>query len=142
VTPAEQVADQLTVTDTVEPTTPQEVLDLLTAQKQAADPARAAFAAALRELATYVEGHPELPVPTYTDASPGVTGDDEEQRVEVNRIAAVLGVEPQDEQAGHYSARRLFGDERVGVTYRVTAIPAARMAEWDALVSYDQRVTP
>lgn len=33
-TPAELVADQLAVTDTVEPATPQAVLDLLTAQKQ------------------------------------------------------------------------------------------------------------
>ena len=85
---------------------------------------------ALRDLAGFLDAHPDLPVP-WVDARPGrgFEGTDEEERAEVDRIAAILGVQAREtsESGTHYEAQREFGDH---VVYRVTAITQAEMAAW------------
>lgn len=102
---------------------------------------RAEFVAGLRALATFIESHPDLPVPPDADVSPylGELGD-AEKRAEVDRIAAVLGVEATVSPyvAGHYKAQRRFGP----VAYSAVAITAERMARCVALSSYSGAVSP
>ena len=76
---------------------------------------------ALRALADRIEANPDLPAPGCTLASVHmISGTDEEQRAEVDRIAAVLSVTTTVNQAGtHYVAERSFGG---GVPY----LPATR----------------
>lgn len=103
---------------------------------------RAAFVAGLRELADFIESHPELPVPpryTKTPVSPHLNGTDDEDRAEVDRIAAILGAVPVTTRGGHYEVARKFGG---GVTYQAVAIPEQDMAVYRALVSYSGSVTP
>jgi hypothetical protein len=104
---------------------------------------RAQFTAALRELADFIDANPDLPLPpTYSRSarvSPHLDGTDEEERAEVDRIAGILGVSPQESGSGHYEAEREFGGR---VWYRAVAISAARMAQHNALTSYSGAVTP
>jgi hypothetical protein len=84
---------------------------------------------ALRDLADFLDAHPDLPVP-WVDARPGhgLEGTDEEKRAEVDRIAAILGVQAKMSESGaHYEAERDFGHH---VIYRQTAITQAEMAAW------------
>jgi hypothetical protein len=103
---------------------------------------RAAFTAALRELADFIDAHPDLPLPTPglgAEMHPYLSGTDEEQHAEVDRIAAILDVSAILNGGTHYEAERLFGD---WVSYRVVAIPSARMAQHNALMSYHDAVIP
>jgi len=84
---------------------------------------------ALRDLAGFLDEHPDLPVP-WVDARPSQSreGTDGEQRAEVDRIASILGVQAKVNESGtHYEAERTFGPH---VTYRATAITQAEMAAW------------
>lgn len=85
--------------------------------------------AGLRELAQFLEDHPDLPVPHGADASPYLNGTDEQDRAEVDRIAAILGKTPVQDTPAHYRVARDFGAD---VVYRATAITEAHMAEWRA----------
>ena len=66
--------------------------------------------AALRELATFLEGHPDAPVGEFefVDLQRCVRGPDAEAVAEVDRIAAVLGVTA-SWYTNHYRAVRRFG---------------------------------
>lgn len=97
----------------------------------------------LRQLADYLEAHPAAPVNphgwdlnVYTDRDE----DDAAARSEVDRIAAVLGVQVHDDtgRGGHYIAARAFGL----ISYAAVHVPARRMAEHYALMSYRDCVTP
>jgi hypothetical protein len=96
----------------------------------------------LRQLADYLDTHPDLPVArygwdchVYTDQT-----SDTDARAEVDTIAAVLGVNVDDRtsQRGHYTAARTFGL----VTYEAVHVPAQRMADHNALMSYSGCVQP
>ena len=98
--------------------------------------ARDEYIKGLRDLADFIESHPELPMPTRSSVGPYITGTDEQQRAEVDRIAAILGVSASGDT--HYIAPRPFGP----VTYEAIAIAADHMARYDALMSYRGTVEP
>lgn len=112
-----------------------------TAADQAAhtDPRRAEFTAALRALANFLDANPSLPLPYGTEVSPFLNGTDEEDRAEVDRIAGILDVQPEQTITGHYRVKRRFG---AGVAYEATAIPEQEMQDWQALTSYRGAVSP
>jgi hypothetical protein len=102
--------------------------------------ARAQIIAGLRTLADYIEGHPELPVPEYGwEVSVYPSGDDEQQRAEIDRIADILGVKPADDtwRDGHYRAIKSFGR----MTYRAVHIPPRSWAKYRARDSYRNNIT-
>jgi hypothetical protein len=81
---------------------------------------RIRVAAGLRDLASFIERNPDLPIPRNVDISLSVIGDDDKQeRDEIDRIAAILGV-PATFPYGlhHYRAAREFGP----VTFSALAI--------------------
>jgi len=80
----------------------------------------------LRALADFLDEHPDVPV-SDVEAAPYITGTDEEERAEVDRLAAILGSSVED-AGSHYRVRRDFG---AGVVYRAVAITAAHMAEYE-----------
>jgi hypothetical protein len=97
------------------------------ALRAAAD--RAAWVAGLRELADFLEGHPDVPVPpAYHE---GIIhefpdGDtDAERRAGVDRAARAMGVPATETRNAHYKASVRFGP----IAYEVIAIPAERRAE-------------
>jgi hypothetical protein len=84
--------------------------------------ARAQFINGLRDLASFLGAHIGFPVPEHS-ATILVFPDgdsDDERREGVDRLAAIFGVTPEDED-GHYTAERCFGP----VAYRAVAISAA-----------------
>lgn len=87
------------------------------------DPAaRSAFIAGFRALADFLEAHPALPVPRYSlfdGLNLYPSGSDADKRAEVDRIAKVLDVVPEDR--GNYKASRMFSGP---VAYRIIAVPA------------------
>jgi hypothetical protein len=95
--------------------------------------------AGLRELATFLEDHPDLPVPKYEGARmPIHTGHEvPDGPAEVDKIAAILGVKPV--QGNQRTAAKVFSG---GVVYEAVHIPALQMAEYRALNSYAGRVQP
>ena len=96
----------------------------------------------LRQLANYLDQHPDLPVcPFGWDLNVYPRQATEAQnRAEVDRIAALLAVTPADQTStgGHYTAARTFGR----ITYQAIYIPDRRMAAHDALMSYRDCVQP
>jgi hypothetical protein len=90
--------------------------------------ARAAWVAGLRDLADFLEGHPDVPVPPawhsqVIDEFPD--GDtDEQRRAGVDRAAEAMRVPAAETRGGHYKASVHFGP----VGYEVVAIPAGRRA--------------
>jgi hypothetical protein len=106
--------------------------------------------AGLRQLADFLDDHPDLPVNfradvvhsvTAADIDPGTDTDGIEaaKRAEVDRVAAILGVTPTVEANGdQYMACISFGP----VTYRAAAITDAHMALFRAASTYDGCVTP
>jgi hypothetical protein len=79
----------------------------------------------LRALADFLEAHPDLPAPWHIPASASISGSDDAERAEVDRIAAILGVPATANERGtHYGAERDFGG---GVKYEATAITQAHM---------------
>jgi hypothetical protein len=106
------------------------------------DPAvRDRFITGLRQLADYLDTHPDVPVPPY-----GTTIDvhadlaDNGGKAQVDAVAAQLGVEVHDETAkdGHYTAMRDFSS----VGYCVVAIPESRYQRHLAYSTYHGCVTP
>lgn len=100
---------------------------------------RAEFTAALRELADFIDAHPDLPLPHFANIVVHPAGTDEEERAEVDRIAGIIDRQPLTSPTGHYRVERDFGGR---VAYTAVAIPAATMAQHAALMSYDSAVTP
>jgi hypothetical protein len=103
---------------------------------------RAKVIGGLRQLADWLDGHPGVPVcPFGWDLSiyPQFA-DDADRAAEVDRIAAILGVDVDDQtgQGGHYIASRSFGL----ITYEAVYIPRARRAASAALMSYHDCVNP
>jgi len=97
---------------------------------------RAQVITGLRQLADYLDSHSDVPVSEFgwdllicareeTDAA---------GMAEVDRIAAVLGVQVSDCTAdgGHYMAIKTFGR----ITYEAVYIPTRRRAAHRALMSY------
>lgn len=109
------------------------------ARPASTDPKRAEFTAGLRALADFIDTHPEMPLPRGADARVFLNGTDDEDRAEVDRVAGILGVQPERTLHGHYRAERDFGGR---VTCAAIAVPAQRMAQHIALMSYDSAVTP
>jgi hypothetical protein len=103
---------------------------------------RAKVIGGLRQLADWLDAHPDVPVcPFGWDLSIYPQhADDADRAAEVDRIAAILGVDVTDEtqRGGHYIASRSFGL----ITYEAVYIPRARRAASAALMSYHDCVTP
>lgn len=138
-TPDEQVADALSVPDAVvEPTTPAEVIALLTAQKARTDPERATLCKALEDMAAFLRRHPTLPLPTRPDVTAFLAEDD---FAGVDALADVMGVQPGWlwSEGGSREAHLDFGG---GVAYRVVSHSSASMAATAAVSSYHGSVTP
>ena len=84
---------------------------------------RGRLIAGFRALADFLQDHPDVPAPRWTDVMVfPPDGTDEEMRAEIDLIAARIGAEPADRTAdhGHYTASRSFGP----VEYRAVAICA------------------
>jgi hypothetical protein len=92
----------------------------------------------LVDLAAFLEANPDVPVSEYgwtLAVSQGVSTSaetDAAQHAEVDRVAALLGVEPETSRGDHYTASRAFGR----IVYEVSHVPAREMAEHYALMSY------
>jgi hypothetical protein len=95
---------------------------------------RAALIAGLRDLADFLEAHPDLPLPFLGGGiSYHAHGTDGEARAEVDRIAAILDVPAAArDNDDHYEASRDFG----GVAYRAMAV------RQDALRRYTAHMAP
>lgn len=102
---------------------------------------RAAFIAGLRELASYLEEHPAVPVPPIglRVTICAIADTDEAERAQVDAFAAAAGAEiARDGSDGYYTASRVFGP----IEYEATAITEARMAQYAAEQSYRGCVVP
>jgi hypothetical protein len=102
---------------------------------------RLRFITALRDLATYLDGHPAAPVPALgAEITLHANSTDDGGKAQVNHIACTLGATITDETTigGHYRATRQFGPLR----YAVVSIPTSCMKAYYALSSYDGSVTP
>ncbi|MGP4104957.1 hypothetical protein [Nonomuraea sp. KM90] len=108
---------------------------------------RAQIIDGLRALADFLDEHPGVPVNSWAHVSYSVisadidsTGDqDDAERAEVDRVAALLGVTPTlSDNGSHYTALRTFGP----VEYRATAITEEHMAKHCAADTYYGVVTP
>ncbi len=85
---------------------------------------RGSLIAGLRALARFLEEHPGVPAPRWTDVllfPPGST--DCDTQTAIDAIAVLIGSEVNDDTAddGHYTTSRDFGP----VQYRAVAIPAS-----------------
>lgn len=81
---------------------------------------RSQLIAGLRDLAEYLESHPEVPVPwngTTVYVFPP-DGNNDEQRAEIDTIASRVDTQPSEFTPRHYVASRCFGP----VEYRAVAI--------------------
>jgi hypothetical protein len=97
---------------------------------------RAKVIGGLRQLADWLDAHPGVPVcPFGWDLSIYPQHEDDAARAaEVDRIAAILGVDVTDQtpKGGHYIASRTFGL----ITYEAVHIPRRRRDSCAALMSY------
>ncbi|PSK83041.1 hypothetical protein CLV63_1417 [Murinocardiopsis flavida] len=104
---------------------------------------RAQVIAGLRELADYLEAHPQIPARADCEMNVSIIGDygvevdDADKRAELERIAALADA-PVRSRNGQHTAKRGFGP----VTYRATAIDQARMDAHEALYSYAGNIGP
>jgi hypothetical protein len=83
---------------------------------------RSRLTAGLRELADFLDLHPQIPAPRSADLLVfPPTGTDAEMFAEIDAVAGHIGITASDADspAGHYSAVRDFGP----VQYRAVAIP-------------------
>jgi hypothetical protein len=102
---------------------------------------RARFIRDLRQLADYLDTHPDIPVPVHgTTVLVHADSTDSTGIAQVNAIAEQLGTPVQDDTAegGHYLTERDFNS----VGYRVVAIPDAARQRHLAHYSYSGCVTP
>jgi hypothetical protein len=100
---------------------------------------RTSLIVGLRDLADFLDGNPEVPVPCRADVMvfpPAST--DKEMRAEVDRIAGLIDAEISDRTAehGHYTASLEFGRMR----YEAVGIPARSRVCRDAQLSYSDNV--
>jgi hypothetical protein len=103
--------------------------------------AKGRFIRALRELADYLDRNPAVPVPAYgATILLHASSADDGGRVQVDRIAKLLGANVNDDTAtgGHYWAVRSFGP----IGYEIVAITDAFTAAHEALMSYRGSITP
>lgn len=93
------------------------------------------IAAGLRELADFIQTHPDLPIPDYpaVTCAIGSETDDESGLAQVTAAAAILGTE-----VSSRSTVRYFGP----VEYRVSHATRDRMARYNAAHSYEGAVQP
>jgi hypothetical protein len=104
--------------------------------------ARAQTIVGLRQLADYLEDHPDLPVKEYgfdLTVYPDTDNDtDAAGRAEVDRIAGILDVTPTDNtpKGGHYIASKTFGR----ISYRAVHIPSRARARYNARNSYEHNI--
>lgn len=87
-------------------------------------PARTEAINGLRQLADFLDAHPDVPVADHSwtlHAFPRDAEDDATEQAEVDHVAVILGVTVRDDTAngGHYLAARTFGR----VTYEFVHIP-------------------
>ena len=80
---------------------------------------RAALIDGLRELASYLESHPNIPAPSSPVVYTFPEGGWPLMRAQVDSIAVRFGVTPHSTAGGHYVAVRSFGP----IQYRAVAIP-------------------
>ena len=100
---------------------------------------RARYIDALRQLADFLDAHPDVPVPHYgTTITVSADSSDAGGRDQVDAAAEQLGTPVQDDEDGHYSTIRAFGP----IGYDVVAISDASMARYRAHDSYWNSVTP
>ena len=102
---------------------------------------RARFIASLRQLADFLDTHPDVPVPPYgTTIDICTDSTDHGGTAQVDAIAEQLGAPVYDDTAdsGHYRTRRDFGC----VGYNVVSISDAAMQRHEAFYSYRGSVTP
>jgi hypothetical protein len=91
----------------------------------------------LHALADFLTEHPDVPVsPEIAQLSYHTDGTDEEKRAEVDRVAAILGVEAGG--TDHYQASRQFS----GLSYLVVGITEDSMRRYHATMSYTDSVEP
>jgi hypothetical protein len=83
---------------------------------------RQALISGLREFASFLESNPDVPAPTYIGALVfPFAASDEENRREVDMIAALIGSGTRTYSSHHhYATSRQFGP----IEYRAVAIPA------------------
>ncbi|WP_433220462.1 hypothetical protein [Microtetraspora malaysiensis] len=102
---------------------------------------RTALINGLLDLATFLETHPDVPVPFSVTVHhfPDRTSDPD-QCNEIDQIAALVGsdIDYEDSPYGHYAISRLFGP----VEYRAVAILTAARARHDAETSYRGCIQP
>jgi hypothetical protein len=80
----------------------------------------------LRAVAQFLQDHPDVPAPRWTDVLVfPPDGPNEEKRVEIDIIAARIGAEASESTGGHYSCSISFGP----VEYRAVAIPETPKSE-------------
>jgi hypothetical protein len=106
-----------------------------------ANEARARLVASLRELASFLAAHPEVPVPEYEVTlgfAVSVDGGDEAAIERVRAAAAALGVEAVEYSPGYWRAERTFGQVSYGCGYIARRI----WAEAQATRSYEGAVVP
>jgi hypothetical protein len=96
----------------------------------------------LHQLADYLDTHPTIPVAPYGwELLVGThSTTDPDGLAEIDRIAAHLGVIPDDQitDGGHYAAIKTFGP----ITYRAFHIPARSRAIHRAFMTYADSVIP
>lgn len=91
----------------------------------------------LRELAQFLEDHPDMPIPYIPEFSHCVMATDDAAGVaEVEQIAAALGVGIGS--GSHPNACREFA----GLKYRAFYVFHEDVCAWDALTSYSGSVQP
>jgi hypothetical protein len=103
--------------------------------------ARTRLVASLRELASFLAVHPEVPVPDHRmDLGFAVSpdGGDEAAIARVRAAAAALGVEAVEPAPGYWRAERTFGQVSYGCGY----IARRTWAEAQATQSYEGAVVP
>jgi hypothetical protein len=104
--------------------------------------ARTQTISGLRQLADYLDQHPDIPVAQFgwglmTFAR---RDDDAAGQAEVDQVADILGAQVHDDTAngGHYTAARTFGR----ITYEFIHVTARSRALHRAHMSYADAVTP
>jgi hypothetical protein len=103
--------------------------------------ARSNFITGLRQLADYLDTHPDVPVPPYGDRiDVHADSTDNGGKAQVDAMAEKLGTPVQDDTAegGHYRTVREFGS----IAYVVVAIPDVSYARYLAHNSYRDCVDP
>lgn len=104
------------------------------------DDYRAETVQGLWRLATLLNENPDIPTPSILEFTYHAhKGSDTANRSEVDRVAQILQVAPNEtSNSEYYEAVRHFGP----VSYRALAITAHRMRLWRALMSYSDSVQP